>query len=190
MVGLGNPGGKYAGSRHNIGFLCLDNYVQSHHLAFAKSRHKALVTEAKTGNYDVILAKPQTFMNLSGEAVGRLFRQHKVKSENMIVVHDDLDLPVGRIRIRLGGSSGGHKGINSIVEHISSQEFVHIRVGIGRPNNGSEEDIINYVLGDFTPEEKAVIKNIIPLVGEALDSILVNGLTATMNKYNGTDLRK
>lgn len=190
LVGLGNPGEKYAGNRHNIGFMCLDYYAQWHRVAFAKSRRQARISAARIGQYEVVLAKPQTFMNNSGQAVGRLVRQYKVKVENLVVIHDDLDLPVGRIRIRLGGSSGGHKGINSIVEHISDQGFVRVRVGIGRPNGAGEDDIINYVLGDFMPDEKAIIEDVIPLVGEALDSLLTEGLTVTMNRFNGIDLKK
>jgi len=194
IVGLGNPGDKYATTRHNIGFMCLDSYVQLHNVVFARTRIKAKVAEIRFNNLDIVLAKPQTFMNLSGEGVGKLLRQHKVKPENLIVVYDDLDLPVGRIRIRLGGSSGGHKGINSIIEHISSQEFIRVRVGIGRPeikerNEDNGDGVIGHVLSDFTPEEKQVIEEIIPLTGKILDSILKDGLTATMNQYNSTDLR-
>jgi len=193
-VGLGNPGEKYAVTRHNIGFICLDAYAQLHNVAFARSSIKAKIIEIRFNNMEVVLAKPQTFMNLSGEAVGKLLRQHKVKPENLIVVYDDLDLPVGRIRIRLGGSSGGHKGINSIILRISSQEFIRVRVGIGRPeikesNEDDGDGVIGHVLSGFTPEEKPIIKEIIPLTGKILDSILLDGLTATMNQYNSTDLR-
>jgi len=195
IVGLGNPGEKYATTRHNIGFMCLDSYTQLHNVAFARTRIKAKVAEMRFNNLNVVLAKPQTFMNLSGEAVGKLLRQHKVKPENLTVVYDDLDLPVGRIRIRLGGSSGGHKGINSIIEHISSQEFIRVRVGIGRPeikerNEDDSDGVIGHVLSDFTPEERAVIIEILPLTGKILNSLLTVGLTATMNQYNSTDLRK
>ncbi len=193
IVGLGNPGEKYAGTRHNIGFMCLDAYAELHNIAFARSRIKAKTAVTWINNLDVVFAKPQSFMNLSGEPVGKLLRQHKVKPENLMVIHDDLDLPVGRIRIRQGGSSGGHKGINSIVEHISTQEFIRIKVGIGRPNDSgktNEDEIVNYVLGDFTSGEKALIKDLIPLVGKVLDSLLADGLAATMNRFNSTDLRK
>ncbi|MDD5191388.1 MAG: aminoacyl-tRNA hydrolase [Dehalococcoidales bacterium] len=193
IVGLGNPGEKYTATRHNIGFTCIDTYAQLHNVAFARSRIKAKTAMARINNLDVVLAKPYSFMNLSGEPVGKLLRQHKVKTENLIVIHDDMDLPVGRIRIRQGGSSAGHKGINSIVEHISTQEFVRVRVGIGRPQGTGtekENEVIDYVLGEFTTDEKPVIKDIMPIVCQVLDSLLVEGLTASMNRYNSTDLRK
>ena len=134
-------------------------------------------------------------MNNSGESVGGLVRKFRVKNENLIVIHDDLDLPEGRIRIRMGGSSGGHKGINSIVQHIGNQDFIRVRVGIGRPNGvetgkNGEDEVITYVLGDFTPEEKAMINEVIPCVSQALQCLLTGGLTEAMNKYNSTDFRK
>ena len=134
-------------------------------------------SKVRIAGHDIVLAKPQTFMNNSGESVGRLVRKFKVKFDNLIVIHDDLDLPLGRIRIRLGGSSGGHKGINSIVEHIGNQDFIRVRVGIGRPNGqetgkNGEDEVINHVLGDFTPEEKTIMQEVIPCVSEALQSLL------------------
>lgn len=193
IVGLGNPGKKYAGNRHNVGFMCLDYFAKEQNMSFTKGRDKAHVAEGRIAEHDVILAKPQSFMNLSGESVGRLVRKHKIKFENLIVVLDDLDLPVGRIRIRKGGSSGGHRGLNSIIQHISSREFVRIRVGIGRPKGGElsndEDEVVSYVLGDFQSEEKDLIDKLIPSVNEALDCLLKEGLTATMNKFNGTDVR-
>ncbi len=196
IVGLGNPGTRYAGNRHNIGFMCAVSFAKSHNLSFATSRNKAKTAEGRIADHDIVLAKPQTFMNESGISVASLVRKYKVKTENLVVIHDDLDLPPGRIRIRLGGSSGGHKGINSIVEHLGgNQEFVRVRVGIGRPNGSAssqknEDEIIHYVLGDFTGEEKAVLNDVIPCVNDVLESLLKDGLTATMNKFNSTDFRK
>jgi len=193
IVGLGNPGAKYSFTRHNIGFMCLDAYAKLQSVAFAKRRVKAQIATARLANHDVVFVKPQTFMNLSGEAVGKLFRQHKVKPENLIVVHDDLDLPVGRIRVRQGGSSGGHKGIDSIIAHISTAEFIRVKVGIGRPQVKEDYDdngVIDHVLSQFTPAEKTIIDKIVPMTGEILGSLLADGLTATMNKFNATDLRK
>ena len=195
IVGLGNPGTKYAGNRHNIGFMCVDRFVRDNSLTFARNNSQAKIVEGRIAGHDIVLAKPQTFMNNSGESVGRLVRKFKVKIDNLIVIHDDLDLPLGRIRIRLGGSSGGHKGINSIVEHTGNQDFIRVRVGIGRPNvletgKTNEDEVITYVLGDFTTEEKLMIGEVIPCVSEALQSLLNAGLTETMNKYNSTDFRK
>ena len=195
IVGLGNPGTKYAGNRHNIGFMCIDYFADNRGFTFARSRNQAKVAEGRIADHDIVLAKPQTFMNNSGVSVGGLVRKFKVKTDNLIVIHDDLDLPQGRIRIRLGGSSGGHKGINSIVEHIGNQDFIRVRVGIGRPNGlesgkTNEDEVITYVLGDFTTEEKKLMDEVIPCVSEALDSLLKEGLTAAMNKFNSTDFRK
>lgn len=196
IVGLGNPGEKYAGSRHNIGFMCLDRFAQDRDLVFTRSQSRAKIAEGRIGNHDVVLAKPHTFMNLSGESVGRLVRKLKVKTENLIIIHDDLDLPSGRIRIRLGGSSAGHKGINSIVAHLGgNQEFIRVRIGIGRPNGlesgkSDEDEVITYVLGTFSAEEKIIINDVIVGASEVLQSLLVEGLTATMNKFNGIDYRK
>jgi len=191
VVGLGNPGGQYAGNRHNIGFMCLDEFARAHGLSFGRGRVKARVAEGRIEGKDVVLAKPMTFVNLSGQAVGGLMRRHGVKPERLIVVHDDMDLPVGRIRIRQGGSSG-HNGIKSIVQHTGSEEFVRVRVGVGRPEAGDDgrtdrHEVVSHVLGDFSKEEQAVIDKVVPAVSEALLTLLTAGLTPAMNKYNGLD---
>jgi PTH1 family peptidyl-tRNA hydrolase len=195
IVGLGNPGAKYAGNRHNIGFMCVDRFAQDNNLSFTRSSSRAKIAEGRIAGHDIVLAKPQTFMNDSGTSVGGLVRKFKVKVENLIVINDDLDLPLGRIRIRLGGSSAGHKGINSIVQHIGNQEFIRIRIGIGRPNGqetaqNGEDEVISHVLSDFTAEEKELMQQVIPCVSEALQYLLNAGLTEAMNKYNSTDFRK
>ena len=195
IVGMGNPGAKYAGNRHNIGFMCIDRFAQDNSLSFTRRSSHAKIAEGRIAGHDIVLAKPQTFMNNSGVSVGGLVRKFKVKFENLIVIHDDLDLPSGRIRIRLGGSSAGHKGINSIVEHIGNQEFIRVRIGIGRPNGqesneNGEDEVISHVLSDFTPEEKELMQQVIPCVSETLECLLNAGLTEAMNKYNSTDFRK
>jgi len=195
IVGLGNPGAKYAGNRHNIGFMCVDRFAHGNSLSFTRSNSRAKIAEGRIAGHDIVLAKPQTFMNNSGVSVGGLVRKFKVKFENLIIVHDDLDLPLGRIRIRLGGSSGGHNGINSIVQHIGNQEFIRVRIGIGRPNSqefneNGEDEVISHVLGDFTHDEKELMQQVIPCVSEALECLLDTGLIEAMNKYNSTDFRK
>ncbi|MBN1368595.1 MAG: aminoacyl-tRNA hydrolase [Dehalococcoidales bacterium] len=194
IVGLGNPGDKYARNRHNIGFMCLDELARAANISLTRNRARAKSGDGKIDAKSVILAKPSTFMNLSGEAVGKLVRKHGIKPEQLVVVYDELDLPVGRIRLRLGGSSG-HKGIKSIVGHIGSEEFIRVRVGIGHPEDAElgengKRDVIEHVLGDFSAEERAVIDKIIPQVREALLCLLRDGLTAAMNKFNGIDFRK
>lgn len=194
IVGLGNPGEKYARNRHNIGFMCVDEFARMHNITVAKGRARAKTGEGRIDGIDVVIAKPLTFMNLSGEAVGRLVRKYGVKPERLVVVYDELDLPVGRIRLRAGGRSG-HKGIKSIVAHTGSEEFIRLRVGIGRPGDADtgkteRDDVIDHVLGDFSAEEKEVMEKVIPQVCRALLSILTDGLTAAMNRYNSTDFRK
>lgn len=190
IVGLGNPGERYARNRHNIGFMCLDNYAQKYGIRINKKQAVSRIGTGEILGCDVILAKPETFMNRSGLAVSRLRQKHQVRRENIIVVHDDLDLPPGRIRIRPVGSSAGHKGITSVIDHLGRNDFTRIRVGIGRPagTNGSagvaDPDIVTYVLGDLTPEEEETFREVIPRVGEAIDLILTEGLQAAMNKYN------
>jgi len=190
IVGLGNPGRIYAHNRHNIGFMCLNHLAKAYGIGFDKKQGQARTGSGNIAGNKVVLARPQTYMNLSGESVSRLVNKFKVNPDDLLVIHDDLDLPLGKIRLRRGGGSGGHKGINSIISCLGSQDFYRIRVGIGRPDtvNGSAEDrepeIIDYVLSDFTPDEKKIIAKVIPEVTEAILCLLNEGLTVAMNKYN------
>jgi PTH1 family peptidyl-tRNA hydrolase len=191
IVGLGNPGEKYARNRHNIGFMCLDYFARARSMSFGRNRAGAKVAEGKIAGKDTVLAKPQTFVNLSGQAVGKLLQKHGVKPERLIVVHDDMDLPTGKMRLRQGGTSG-HNGIKSIVEHTGTEDFIRVRVGVGRPEseeNGRavRHEVVSHVLGDFSAEEQAVIEKVIPAVSEALLILLTEGVTAAMNRYNGLD---
>jgi PTH1 family peptidyl-tRNA hydrolase len=133
-----------------------------------------------------VLAKPQTYVNLSGESVSQLVKKFNISLNDLIVIHDDLDLPLGKMRISYGSSSGGHKGVDSIIKELGSQDFTRIRVGIGRPNKAeiSDDEIIAYVLSDFTPEQKQAIVQVIPKVSEAILCLLTEGLNPAMNKYN------
>jgi PTH1 family peptidyl-tRNA hydrolase len=188
IVGLGNPGRGYANNRHNVGFTCLNHFAKTHGIRFDKKQGRARTGTGEVSGDKVILAKPQTYMNQSGQSVSLLVRKFNISLDNLIVIHDDLDLPLGKIRLRSNGSSGGHKGIDSIVSELGSQEFIRIRVGIGRPITDSAEiseaDVIDYVLGDFTPDQASTIEEVIPRVSEALLCLLTEGLTAAMNKYN------
>jgi PTH1 family peptidyl-tRNA hydrolase len=136
----------------------------------------------------LVLAEPRTFMNLSGKSVACLVRKYNVPSSDLLVIYDDLDLPLGRIRLRHSGSSGGHKGMNSIISALDSEDFPRIRVGIGRPQGEeqsiSEDTIVNYVLSDFSPREEAIMRPVIARVAEAIDCFLTQGITAAMNKFN------
>ena len=182
IVGLGNPGPRYANNRHNVGFQCLDRLAQAHGLAFQRHENKALLARGKIAGVEVILAKPQTYVNLSGQAVERLAWSYQVPLEDILVIYDDMDLPLGRIRLRPGGGAGGHKGVRSIIEHLDSRDFPRLRVGIGRPPG--RMDPVDYVLGDFTPEERPVIEEAYERAIAAVECWLREGIVAAMNRYN------
>lgn len=186
IVGLGNPGRSYARNRHNIGFICLGRFARSEGIKFAHKKSQARIGTGKVDDTEVLLAKPQTFMNNSGYSVIRLVKKFKVDLKDLIVIHDDLDLPLAKIRISFGSSSGGHKGINSIIQELGTRDFVRLRIGISHPDNPqiSEDDVIDYVLSDLTSKEKRAIEKIIPTVNDALLCLLTDGLTPAMNKFN------
>jgi PTH1 family peptidyl-tRNA hydrolase len=186
IVGLGNPGRAYAHNRHNVGFICLSHFARTHGIKFDKKQGLARIGEGEVAGNKLVLARPQTYMNLSGRSVSRLMRKFNIDLNDLIVIHDDLDLPLAKIRLSFGSSSGGHKGIDSIIKEVGSRDFIRIRIGIGRPDKAeaSEDDIIAYVLSDFTPDEKKAIAQIIPRVSEAILCLLTEGLTPAMNKYN------
>ena len=190
IVGLGNPGRGYAHNRHNIGFMCLSHFALTQGIRFDKKRGKARIGLAEIAGSRVVVAKPQTYMNLSGQAVSRLVKRFDISLDNLLIIHDDLDLPTGKIRIRRGGGSAGHKGVASVIAELGHQDFLRLRVGIGRPPvvEGSTEiteaDIIGYVLGEFAHEEKQAITQAIPRVSEAILCLLTEGLTTAMNRYN------
>ncbi len=188
IVGLGNPGRSYAYNRHNIGFMCLNYFARTQGIKFDRKQGQARIGIGEVAGSEVVVAKPQTSMNLSGESVSRLIQKFKVSLNDLLVIHDDLDLPLGKIRIRQGGGAGGHRGVASIITCLGSQDFCRMRVGIGRPTaldaEISEADIIAYVLSDFTPDEKQTIAEVIPSVSEAVLCLLTDGLVAAMNRYN------
>jgi PTH1 family peptidyl-tRNA hydrolase len=189
IVGLGNPGQSYARNRHNIGFRCLNSFARRQGIRFDSRWEKARVGLGRVVGDSVVLAKPQTFMNLSGMSVSRLVKKYNVALGDLLVVHDDLDLPLGRIRIRGGGSSGGHKGVNSIISSLGGQDFPRLRVGIGRPVAGEDQfeaggGVLSFVLGDFTPEEARIVAQVIPRVSQAIACFLIEGVSSAMNRYN------
>jgi peptidyl-tRNA hydrolase, PTH1 family len=186
IVGLGNPGQEYATNRHNIGFLCINQIAKNNRILLDKKQGKARIGTGSISGENVVLAKPQTYMNLSGESVIPLMQRYAVKLDDLIVIHDDLDLPLGKIRIRKGSSAGGHNGIKSIIASLGNQNFVRIRVGISRPQTEGEkaESIVDFVLGDFTDQDIPVIEETIKRVGEAVMCLITRDLNAAMNKYN------
>ena len=185
IIGLGNPGRAYANNRHNIGFMCVSYFARKSGIKLDRKQALARIGSGKVAGSEVVVARPQTFMNSSGKSVSRLVQKFKVDLSDLFVIHDDLDLPLGKIRIRQGGGSGGHKGIDSIVSELGNPDFIRIRIGIGRPEGeASEDEVISYVLSDFTPEQKKVITKVIPGVSKAILCLLTEGLTSAMNKYN------
>jgi len=184
IIGLGNPGRAYANNRHNIGFIGINHLARSQGIKFDRKQGLARIGSGKVAGSEVVLAKPQTYMNQSGESVSRLVKKFNISLDELIIIHDDLDLPLGKIRISHASSSGGHKGINSIVQELGSQDFIRLRVGVGRPTEASEDEIIAYVLSDFTPEQRKAISPVIPRVTEAILCLLTEGLVPAMNKYN------
>jgi len=181
IVGLGNPGRKYAHHRHNVGFQCLDRLAKAHDLPFTRRRAKASLASGKIANVGVVLAKPLTYMNLSGQAVRQLVSFYKLPLEDVLVICDDLDLPLGTIRLRPEGGSGGHKGMRSIIEALGSQAFPRLRVGIGRPPGN---DAVSYVLNDFTADERITLESVYEKVVAAVGLFLREGIEAAMNAYN------
>jgi len=190
IVGLGNPGRAYANNHHNIGFICLNQFAKTQSIPLDKKQGLARIGIGKIASSEVILARPQTYMNSSGQSVCLLVRKFSINPNNLFVIHDDLDLPLGKIRIRQGSGSGGHKGVESIIAHLDSKDFIRVRVGIGRPSTIgdsaeiNEADTIDYVLSDFTSQEKQVITTVISRVSEAILYLFIEGLVAAMNKYN------
>jgi len=186
IVGLGNPGRSYANNRHNIGFICLRYFARTQGIKFNQKKGLARIGTGTVAGNRVVLARPQTFMNNSGQSVNRLVRKFSVNPKDLLVIHDDLDLPLAKIRLSSGSGSGGHKGINSIIQELGTREFTRLRVGIGRPANPNptEDDIIAYVLSNFSSEEKKAVNQIIPRIAEAILCLLTEGLTPAMNKFN------
>ncbi|MEW6064998.1 MAG: aminoacyl-tRNA hydrolase [Bacillota bacterium] len=180
IVGLGNPGAEYAQTRHNIGFMVVDSLAGELGLDVNKNQHKALVGQAQIGGQKVILAKPQTYMNLSGQAVVALLNWYKLTPRDVLVITDDMDLPPGCLRIRKNGSAGGQKGLKNIIELLGTQDFARMRVGIGRPEHGA----VGHVLGKITGTEAELVG---PAIAAAVDAVKVwvlEGTEKAMNKFN------
>lgn len=183
IIGLGNPGEEYKNHRHNIGFIIIDKLAQNLSLKFDNNKKKSLFTRTKLNNIDLILLKPQTFMNLSGESAIYISKFFNVKPEDIIVVYDDMDIPFGTFRIKKGGSSGGHNGIKSLIAQLQNDDFIRVRVGIGRPSFGKK--VNDYVLSSFSKSERENIDNDLgENVIEAIKTILFESYTIAQNKYN------
>ncbi len=183
VAGLGNPGRQYDMTRHNIGFVVIDYLADKLGIKVKKLKFKAIYGEGTIGSEKVILAKPQTYMNLSGESVREFANFYKIPNENIIIIHDDISLSAGRLRIREKGSAGGHNGLKSIIYQLSSDEFVRIKIGVGAPQN-KDYELADYVLGRFTKEEIPVLEESIKKAAESVEEIIKNGAQSAMNKFN------
>ena len=182
IVGLGNPGPEYAGSRHNLGWACVDELARRLGVELDRKRWKALVGSVTRGDQRVWLIKPQTWMNLSGQAVAAAVRDLDLELGSVWVVHDELDLPLCRLRIRLGGSGAGNNGVRSVIGSLGSKEFVRFRVGVGKPPSPAAG--INYVLGGFSRAERDRLPKVVSGTADALETALGDGLKRAMDLYN------
>lgn len=183
LIGLGNPGREYAGSRHNFGFMLIDRIAVRLNAQGMKVQSKAIVTTANYEGHKLILAKPQTYMNLSGQSVQGLAHFYKIPNENLMILSDDLDLPFGTIRIRASGGPGGQRGLSSILEKLGTKDVPRMRLGIGRPPG--RMDPANYVLQNFSRDDMQAISEILDRAADAALTFVTDGLEKAMNKFNG-----
>lgn len=192
LVGLGNPGAKYERTRHNIGFEIIDEIATRWQITLAPNkRFQGIAGEGRTPSRDrLILLKPTTYMNHSGRAVRAVIDWYKLDPESVLVIYDDMDLPVGKIRMRLSGSAGGHNGMKSIISHLGTQNFPRLRVGIGTADkaSGRETGVVSHVLGKFAPCDRKRIEAVIPVTADAVDLSLRKGVEQAMNLYNGREV--
>ena len=184
LVCLGNPGKQYENTRHNIGFLTADEIERRSGVKINKLRYRALTGEVKIGGQRVLVLKPQTYMNLSGESVGEAARFYKIPPEHVLVISDDISIGTGKLRIRPSGSAGGHNGLKSIIQHLGSDQFPRIKVGVGSPQH-AEHDIVDWVIGKPMGEDAKVLTQALEKAAEAVSAVIAQGPQKAMNKYNG-----
>lgn len=182
IVGLGNPGRRYASNRHNVGFRCVEHLAAAHGLSFSRRQRQASIALGPILRRAVVLAKPRTFMNKSGYPVSSLARFYRVPSDRLLVVYDDLDLPLGTTRMRPSGGSGGHRGMQSVISQLGSRAFSRLRIGIGRPPG--RMDPADYVLQDFSDEEESVLEETLEQATAAIETWLAEGVEEAMSRYN------
>lgn len=183
FVGLGNPGPEYENTRHNAGFMAIDQAAKAFAIHVSKNKFQSLCGEGMVQGEKVVLVKPMTFMNLSGEAVRAVVDWFKPKREDLVIIYDDMDLPPGTLRLRIKGSSGGHNGIKSIISSLGTEEFQRLRIGIGRPALGTS--VISHVLSRFTADERPKMDAAIQRTVEAMACIVTDGFARAMNRFNG-----
>lgn len=183
LVCLGNPGEKYDGTRHNVGFQVADEIGERVNKPIQRLKFKALTCAAGLGGEQVLVMKPVTYMNLSGEAVRQAADFYKVPHDHVLVVSDDVALPVGRLRLRTGGSAGGHNGLKSIIEHLGTDQFPRIKIGVGEKPH-SDYDLADWVLGRFGPEDNKTVAAVIKRAADAAESVIGEGMDRAMNRFN------
>ena len=184
LVCLGNYGQKYENTRHNIGFMAADRLVEKRDLKCNRLRFRALTEVIDFGGARVLLMKPQTYMNLSGEAVGEAARFYKIPADHVVVISDDISLPLGKVRVRGSGSAGGHNGLKNIIAHLGTDAFPRVKVGVGAPEN-PEYDVIDWVIGNFSAQEKKIIDDALDRALAAAECIIEKSVTEAQNRYNG-----
>ena len=184
LVGLGNPGDKYDNTRHNVGFAAIDQLAEELRVPVQKLKYRALTQTVELGGAKVLLMKPITYMNLSGEAVGGAARFFKIPADHVLVLSDDVSLPVGKLRIRKGGSAGGHNGLKSIIQHLGTDQFPRVKIGVGEKPH-PDYDMADWVLGKFTGEDLKAITQAIQRAGKAAACYIQDGPDKAMNKFNG-----
>lgn len=185
VVGLGNPGLKYEFTRHNVGFRVVNSLARDIKTEFKRVKsYYSLISRGMINNHKVMLVKPQTFMNLSGRAVSKVVSYYKIPLQDLLIVYDDLNLELGQVRIRKKGSNGGHKGIESIMQYLHSEEIPRLRIGIGSPSASSNFDCVTYVLSNFSYDEEDKIKETIKLSTKAIKTVIEEGFEKAMRKYN------
>lgn len=184
VVGLGNPGGKFAGTRHNAGFMAADALAGRLDVRLDRLKFRALTGAAELGGARVLILKPQTYMNLSGESVREAAAYYKIPVEKILVIFDDVSLPLGKLRIRKSGSAGGHNGIKSIIACCGSDQFPRIKIGVGAPPH-PEYDMVDWVIGSFTEQERAEVERSVLRAGEAAEELIRSGPDEAMNRFNG-----
>ncbi|QGU96569.1 aminoacyl-tRNA hydrolase [Clostridium bovifaecis] len=182
IVGLGNPGKEYEHTRHNVGFDIIDLLSKKYNIDVNRKKFKGMYGDGKVNGERVLLLKPTTYMNLSGESVKEIVEFYKIPNENVIVIYDDISLEVGRLRIREKGSAGGHNGIKSIISYLGSEVFPRIKVGVGQP---SKEELVSFVLGKFSKEDRERLEKVFKAAIDAVGAIIEEGTIEAMNKYNG-----
>ena len=183
VVGLGNPGSKYENTRHNMGFMAVEMLEEREHFRCSKLRFRAWTASCELGGEKVLVMKPQTYMNLSGEAVGEAARFYKIPPERVLVISDDISLPAGKLRIRAGGSAGGHNGLKSIIQHLGTDRFPRIKVGVGSPQQAGY-DVVDWVIGKPVGEDRKVLEQALERAAEAVPVVIADGPDRAMNRFN------